>query len=107
MTATSKTPKHPPDDAATFALLVTELVTNSAKHAYGPGGGIVHVELAMAGGQRVLTVTDAGKGLDADFSIEAAGKDSLGMSLIQALAQSLGGTVAFDRDVGTRFTVRF
>lgn len=95
------------DHAASFALLATELITNAAKHAYDTSGGIVHVKLAMAGGQRVLTVTDAGKGLAADFNIEAAGKGSLGMSLIQALAQNLGGTVGFDRDVGTRFTVRF
>jgi two-component sensor histidine kinase len=96
-----------PDDAASFALLVTELVTNAAKHAYGPGGGTVRVELVKAGGCRVLTVADKGKGLAADFSIETAGKDSLGMSLIQALAHSLGGTVEFSRGVGTRFTVRF
>jgi two-component sensor histidine kinase len=96
-----------PDDAASFGLLVTELITNAAKHAYGPGGGVVHVSLHCIDSKRVLTVADEGKGLAADFSIEAAGIDSLGMSLIQALARSLRGSVEFTRNIGTRFTVRF
>ena len=96
-----------PDDAASFGLLVTELVTNAAKHAYGAGGGAVDVSLNCIDGKRMLTVADEGKGLAADFSIEAAGIDSLGMSLIQTLARSLGGTVAFDRRGGTRFIVTF
>ncbi|WP_219895248.1 sensor histidine kinase [Aquisediminimonas profunda] len=95
------------DDAASFALLVTELVTNSAKHAYGPGGGIVYVGLSAEGQSRLLEVRDEGMGLGPDFTIEALGPQSLGMNLIHALSQSLGGTIEIVREGGAIFRVRF
>jgi two-component sensor histidine kinase len=96
-----------PDHAASFALLVTELVTNAAKHAYAGERGVVHVSLTADAENRVLEVSDEGKGFAPNFSIEAAGKDSLGMSLIQALAQSLGGEVAIVKGRGATLRVRF
>ncbi|MGL6043596.1 MAG: ATP-binding protein, partial [Sandaracinobacteroides sp.] len=96
-----------PDDAASFALLVTELVTNAAKHAYDARGGVVHVKVARDGAQRLLEIVDEGFGLPADFSIEASGKGSLGMSIIQALSQALGGTPEYFSGKGATFRVRF
>jgi two-component sensor histidine kinase len=96
-----------PDHAVSFALLVTELVTNAAKHAYGSNGGVVHVELITDGTHRLLQIRDEGVGLAADFNIESVGEGSLGMSLIQALAQSLGGTIEIVRGPGANFKVRF
>ena len=46
------------DRAASFALLVTELVTNAAKHAYEADGGVVHVRLTKDGASRLLEVSD-------------------------------------------------
>lgn len=96
-----------PDHAVSFALLLTELVTNAAKHAYGDGGGVVHVQLQRDGAERLLTISDEGVGLAPDFSIETAGEKSLGMNLIQALTQSVGGTIAVVSTGGTSFTIRF
>jgi len=96
-----------PDLAASFALLVTELVTNAAKHAYGQGGGVVHVQLTTDGSTRLLQVSDEGVGLDPDFALETFGMESLGMTLIQAMTQSLNGTVEFVPGSGTLFKVRF
>ncbi len=95
------------DKAASFALLVTELVTNAAKHAYGNKGGIVHVRLTHDAGQRVLEVSDEGTGFPEDFSIVSKGQASLGMRLIQTLTQSLGGTIEAVRGKGATFFVRF
>lgn len=96
-----------PDHAASFALLVTELVTNAAKHAYGNEGGTVQVSLATDGVNRLLQVSDKGKGFPPDFSIKNAGESSLGMSLIQALAQSLGGQIEMSSGEGATVSVCF
>lgn len=96
-----------PDHAVSFALLVTELVTNAAKHAYNANGGVVHVELTNEGAQRLLQIGDEGVGLAPDFNIDTVGEGSLGMSLIQALAQSLGGTIEIVHGRGATFKVRF
>ena len=96
-----------PDQAVSFALLLTELVTNAAKHAYGPQGGTVHVDLTDENGKRLLQVRDEGEGLAPEFSIEGAGKSSLGMSLIKALTQTLGGEIELVPGRGATFQVRF
>ena len=96
-----------PDHAVSFALLVTELVTNAAKHAYGANGGIVHVALTHDGALRQLQVSDEGVGLVPGFNIETVSEGSLGMSLIQALAQSLGGTIEIVHGRGATFKVLF
>ncbi len=98
-----------PDHAASFALLLTELVTNAAKHAYKADGGVVYVRLSSDGAQRLLEVRDDGVGLAPDFSIETAGEDSLGMSLIQGLTQSVNGTIAIVRGGGggAAFQIKF
>jgi two-component sensor histidine kinase len=96
-----------PDQAVSFALLLTELVTNAAKHAYAAAGGAVHVTLVNNGADRLLQVRDEGVGLPTDFSIDVASKTSLGMSLIQALAQTLSGTVEIVPGPGATFQIKF
>ena len=61
--------EFPANRAAAFALLLNELATNAAKHAYGPEGGVVHVQLDETDGTRVLEVRDAGRGLPIGPSI--------------------------------------
>ena len=95
------------DNAASFALLVTELVTNAAKHAYDAQGGVVHVRLTNDEAHRLLEVSDNGVGIGPNFSIESAGEESLGMNLIQALTQSLAGTVEVVNEGGAIFRIRF
>jgi two-component sensor histidine kinase len=97
----------PPDHAASFALLLTELVSNAAKHAYDENGGVVNVQLTSDGPKRLLEVKDEGVGVGPDFSVKTVGEDSLGMSLIQALAQSVGGTVEIVRGRGVTFQIWF
>lgn len=96
-----------PDHAVSFALLLTELVTNAAKHAYGAEGGVVQVRLIQDGELRLLEISDEGVGLGSDFSIETVGEGSLGMNLIQALTQSLGGTIEMVSNGGATFSIRF
>ena len=97
----------PPDHAASFALLLTEVVTNAAKHAYQATGGTVRVDLTSDGDDRLLSIRDEGVGLSPNFNIDIAGEGSLGMNLIQALAQRVGATIEIVNNRGTTFNIRF
>jgi two-component sensor histidine kinase len=83
----------PTNRAVSIAIVLTELVTNAAKHAYPEGvtGTIlVRLEPLGAGGYR-LTVVDEGAGLPAGF-VPSSGK-GLGMRIALALTQQLGGSL--------------
>jgi two-component sensor histidine kinase len=72
-------------------LIINELVSNALKHAF-PGGraGKIVVEMSFADGDLVvLGVRDDGVGLPAGF--DAATSPTLGLRLVQKLAQQLGG----------------
>src|SRR5262249_17986595 len=95
------------DQAITCGLIVNELVSNALKHAFpDERAGRVRVELRPLGGHRlVLVVGDDGVGLPP--GLDLARVDSLGLQLVQDLADQLHGTVEVSRDVGTTFTVTF
>lgn len=82
------------DRAINLALLITELVTNAAKHAYGDAGGAVTVHLdASKDGFATVSVRDHGVGLPPGFSPEHS--RGLGMRLITALSRQLGADLHF------------
>ncbi len=97
----------PADRAASFALLLTELATNAAKHAYGLGGGLVFVTLAVNGATRVLEVRDQGVGLPQGRDVLSPATERLGMRLIRTLTQSLGGTLTASNQNGAAFRIEF
>jgi len=86
-------------------LIVNELVTNALKHAFpGERRGTIRITLKQAGADgAVLGVQDDGIG----FPFEAALKQkaSMGMMLIDALADQISGTIRVDNSTGTRFTL--
>jgi two-component sensor histidine kinase len=94
------------DRAIRVALLVSELVTNSAKHAYPDGqSGRVWVSLARGNGEAArITVRDKGVGLPPDF--EMGRGTGLGMRLMMALAQQTDAAVRVNRLAsGTEFVI--
>jgi two-component sensor histidine kinase len=95
--------------AIPLALLVTELATNSFKHAFPNGrAGTITVTLTAQGDVIRLTVADDGVGTSppqaANSDEEHAG---LGLVLTQALAKQLGGALAISGPPGTATTVTF
>src|SRR5207244_11499767 len=73
-------------------LILNELITNALKHGFTDGRrGTVWIELGKArgGGQLQLSVKDDGVGMPARFDIHQT--ESLGMHLISALTEQLGG----------------
>ena len=94
------------DTAIPVGLLVTELVTNAIKYAYDDAGGAIAVTIRSADGRIVLTVSDTGAGLPADFDLKAASRQSLGMRMIGSLARQLRGTIVIENGtVGTCATL--
>jgi two-component sensor histidine kinase len=95
----------PTERIVPIGLIVNELVTNAAKH----GGGKITVSLAHADPDRyVLSVSDDGAGLPADFNPTTA--RGLGMKVVSVLVQQLGGELHFggaEGAQGARFTVLF
>lgn len=109
----------PIDRAVAAGLVVNELVTNAAKHAYpGPEeSGPVRVGLRMddAAAEAVVTVSDEGHGMARSPEAQPVGGRhkgrGQGIELITALARQLGGGEphyeAGPSGRGTRATLRF
>ena len=88
-----------------IGLIINELVTNAAKH----GTGKIEVSYRVSGDLRSLIVCDRGKGLPVDFDPETA-RTGLGMRVVGALAQQLGGRLTATGNAdgrGACFTVTF
>jgi PAS domain S-box-containing protein len=92
------------DFAIPLGLLVTELVTNSLKHAFPEGGGVIEVDLQPdAGDQLVLSVRDDGVGYD---TAAKPGPASLGGTIIDGLVRQLRGVMTVSAGAGTCTVVR-
>jgi PAS domain S-box-containing protein len=92
------------DAAIPLALIVNELLTNSAKHAASGSGEVnVRVGLTRAEDAFHLFVEDDGPG----FDLEAVRRQSSGLQLVQGLARQLGGRFEVTRDPHTRCSVYF
>ena len=94
------------DRAISSALIVNELVSNAAKHAYhGLGAGRVWVKVAATGVDSFsIAVRDEGDGVPDDFEF-GKGK-GLGTRMIRALAQQLNASLeVVARHPGTEFIV--
>ena len=90
--------------AVPCGLILNELLTNCYKHAFTEKGeGLIDVSFKQQDACYILSVTDNGAGLPVDYSE----KESLGMSVIQALSEQLNGTFEYNGTQGTAFTLRF
>ncbi|MHB8530784.1 MAG: sensor histidine kinase [Caulobacteraceae bacterium] len=91
------------DHAAPLGMIVNELVTNAAKHAYpAPARGVIDVCFERTGDSLTLSVADDGPGPPKD----KAGAGGLGMRLVKSLVAQLGGRLTISGPPGARFAVR-
>jgi two-component sensor histidine kinase len=88
-------------------LIINELVSNALKHAFPQERhGIIKVALhSDANNQLTLKVTDNGIGFPEHSEFRAT--KSLGLQLINVLANQLEGTLELDRRLGTEFKITF
>ena len=85
-------------------LILTELITNALKYAYPEGHGEIAVQLSSGESAVELTVSDTGVGLPDGFDLKNS--KTLGMTLVQALAKQIGGSLEIGPAPGCAFTVR-
>ena len=92
------------ETAQQLAIAVNELAMNAAKHAYPWGErGPLSITCHRRGEQLEIGVADAGEGLAPGFTVDRS--NGLGMSILQAIARQLRGTLAATNDGGARFTL--
>lgn len=97
----------PRDRAVSIGLVVNELVTNAAKHAFPDRdlGTILVGFRSRAAGGWCLTVSDDGVGLP-EVPVKPPRDGGLGSRLTEAFARQAGGTLTTDSDrTGTRVTL--
>ena len=75
--------------AVPYGLILNELVTNAFKHAF-PGDRRGTIRVTLAKGDEMLSVCDDGIGQPAGAGVT---RTSLGLQLVQLLAEQLGATV--------------
>ena len=82
----------PADKAIPLGLLINELVTNAAKHAYSDKSGEIQVAGEGRGAEHALEAIQ-GVGLPADFDMDQP-RASLGFKVIKSLLAQLNGRIA-------------
>jgi len=93
------------DMAIPLGLLINELVTNSAKHAYPDGSGEIRVSGERRGADLHVEVSDLGIGLPKDFDIDQP-RASLGFKVIKSLLAQLDGHIAVASNAPKGVTVQ-
>ncbi|WP_395007257.1 PAS domain S-box protein [Undibacterium sp.] len=96
------------DQATPAGMLVSELISNSLKHAFPEartGEICISLHPLDTAGQWRLLVSDSGIGLPADF--EERRKTSLGLQLTVDMATQMGGTLHIGAGPQAVFTVDF
>ncbi len=90
------------ETAIPLGLIVNELLTNALKHAFSNGRrGEIRVSLSTEAGGFRLAVRDNGKGLGGKNA------DGLGMTIVHALAEQLGGSLTIEGSSGTSVELAF
>jgi two-component sensor histidine kinase len=90
------------DTAIPIALLVNELITNSAKYAYPDGGCEVWLDVSLSDDKILISVSDRGVGLPEGFDLHSGKR--LGMRLITALSAQVHADLQVRRHApGTEF----
>jgi two-component sensor histidine kinase len=112
------------DGAVPLGIIVTELVSNSLKHAFsGRDTGEIYIKLRkeedgelmnsreestckdFMSTSFILQVSDDGVGIPRNIDLKRT--NSLGMQLITALVDQLDGEIVLKRNDETEFTIRF
>jgi two-component system, chemotaxis family, sensor kinase Cph1 len=85
----------PTDKAVVLALVVTELLTNAVKHAYGGEPGPIQVRLGEKSQRGIqVVITDQGRGIE---QTERPG--GFGSRLTGLLMSRLEGTIEFQNNI--------
>lgn len=100
------------DQAISIGLIINELVTNSLKHAFATGNGVVTIiadriiDESTNGTLIQIVISDNGIGISETVTVSEL--KSLGLQLVHDLVESqLNGTIELASNQGTCFTIKF
>jgi len=95
------------DRAIPCGLFISELVTNSLKHAFPNGSeGEIHVECHTDGnGNVILEIGDNGIGFPE--GVDFRNTESLGLQLVNTLVSQIDGDIELHKNGGAEFSIRF
>jgi two-component sensor histidine kinase len=96
-----------PDRVHALSMIATEAMTNALKHAFPDGrAGTISIRLEQQGDDYTFIFDDDGDGPPPQLDLAAS--QSLGMKIMQALAQQLNGVLSFGRGArGAELRLRF
>jgi PAS domain S-box-containing protein len=95
------------DTAIPCGLIINELVSNALKYAFPLGkNGKICVNFQKDDCNRfILTVSDNGIGFPKNIDFQHT--DSLGLQIVTALTNQLGGSIELVKEIGTEFKIIF
>ena len=93
--------------AITLGLILNEGITNAIKYAFAntKDGKISTGLNYISDSQILLSISDKGSGLPADFNSSVSA--SMGMELLQGLAGDIGGNFSIENNGGTHIRIVF
>jgi serine/threonine-protein kinase RsbW len=115
LTGLSRVRELDPETLADLKLAITEAASNSVRHAYSDGAGMVEVLYDLQPDRLVIEVFDDGEGFDYDYHREPAAADledeltegGLGIAIIKTIADEFElGRGPDGRGSRLRFTKR-
>jgi PAS domain S-box-containing protein len=87
-------------------IVVNELITNCMKYAFiGRDQGEILVKARTDAGLAEIMIIDDGVGLPEGFALGKMG--GFGLRLVEILVRQLDGSLSFENNQGSRFTIRF
>jgi two-component sensor histidine kinase/CheY-like chemotaxis protein len=92
------------DTAIPLGLILTELVSNSLKHAF-PADRTGTITVGLHTTAETLTLTECDDGVGLPATVDFRTTSSLGLQLVSDLTDQLGGAVTIDRRGGTAFQI--
>lgn len=96
----------PAKTISTLGIILNELITNSMKYAFNETvNGLIKVTATKKGNLIVITVEDNGSGISECVLSETT--PGFGMQLVAMLVEQLNGSIAVERENGTRFILEF
>jgi PAS domain S-box-containing protein len=96
------------ETAVPLGLIISELVSNSLKHAFPETGEKreISVEFYNKKGMYELIIGDNGIGISEEIHISNK-ESTLGIRLVNSLTKQLDGQIKLDRSQGTKYTILF
>jgi len=98
----------PPQTALPIGLIINEVAVNAVKYGFSkdaPAVFSISFHQDQEKNECVLTLSNTGRPFPQDIDFEHS--DTLGLSLLQALARQLGGTIELHKKPAAHYTIRF